>query len=403
MASPTRSDGEGSIYQRHGEGCPPAVDGRRPDHKCGGRWVGVYVSGWRDGKPIRKKVTGTSRANAAAKLRKLIDDLESGSLPSGRTLTVEKWMTYWLEQIVPNRNRPNTARTYRTYVTRYINPLLGHHRLERLTPEHISEAWHHLTTTGCPGKENAKPLSSTSAHQAHVILSRALKVAMERGYVNRNVATYGDAPSIRKHTIEILDRKQAGAVIAAAQGKRNAARYTVAFSLGLRQGEALGMRWPDVDLENGVLTVRHSLSRVVGEGLQLGPTKSDRERVIVLPKPLLAELRAHRAAQLEERLAAGSWWHDGDYVFPKPDGRPIDPKDDWRAWRALLDEAGVQHVRLHAARHTAATMLLAMGVPVKVAMDILGHTKSAMTEGYQQRVDELHEDAADKIAAAWWD
>jgi integrase len=403
VASKNRSDGEGSVYQRHGETCPPAVDGKRPPHRCDGKWIGSYVSGWRDGKPIRKKVSATSKAGATAKLRKLRDDIEGGNLVSGRPLTVEKWMTYWLEEIVPNKNRPNTARTYRTYVTRYIIPLLGHHRLDRLSPEHIEEAWQRLMIEGCPGKDGAKPLSSTSAHQAHVILSRALKVAMARGHVKQNVATYGDAPPVRNQTIEVLDKAQAAAVIAAAHSKRNAARYTVAFSIGLRQGEALGLRWSDVDLERGVLTVRHSMTRVTGVGLRLGPTKSGQERAIVLPPPLLAELKAHRIAQNAERLAAGSWWEDGDWVFAKPDGRPLDGKDDWRLWRSLLDEAGVPHVRLHAARHTAATMLLALGVPVKVASEILGHTKSSITEGYQHRVDELHVAAADKLAAAWWD
>lgn len=392
MASKTRSDGEGSVYY----------------DKSRDRWVGVLVVGWRGDtpetlRPLRKKVSATSRAGAAAKLRKVREDIEGGSLSSGRPLTVEKWLTYWLDEIVAHRNTPNTQRTYRTYVTRYLIPLLGHHRIDRLTPEHLEKAWRTLMTEGCPNKDDAKPLSSTSAHQAHTIMSRALKVAMARGYAKQNVATLVEAPAVRNQAIEILDKDQAGRVIAAARGKRNAARYTVAFSLGLRQGEALGLRWEDVDLERGVLTVRHSLSRVTGDGLRLGPTKSKRERTIVLPKPLLAELKAHRTAQNEERLLAGSMWVDNDHVFATATGLPIDPKDDWRYWTALLKEAEVSHVRLHAARHTAATMLLALGVPVKVAMEILGHTKSSITEGYQHRVDELHIAAADQIAAAWWD
>lgn len=387
MASTKRSDGEGSIY----------YDKSRDRH------VGVLVVGWRDDKPVRRKVSATSRAGAATKLRKLREDIDSGTIVGGKTLTVEKWLTYWLEHIVSAKNTPNTQRTYRTYVTRYIVPLIGHHRLDRLTPEQIHGAWQKLMTEGCPGKENAKPLSSTSAHQAHVILSRALKVAMARGLVTRNAATYGDAPPVRNEAFEVLNEAQARAVLATSRGKRNAARYTVAFSLGLRQGEALALRWSDLDLDARLMQVRHSLSRITGEGLRLGPTKSKRERTIVIPAPLLAELKAHRIAQNAERLAAGSWWEDGDFVFTRMDGRPIDGKDDWRAWRALLDEAGVPHVRLHAARHTAATMLLAQDVPVKVAMEILGHTKSSMTEGYQHRVDELHVAAADRLASAWWD
>lgn len=402
MASKTRSDGEGSLYQRHDETCPPAVDGRRPEHKCKGKWVGVYVSGWRDGKPVRKKVSASSRASAASKLERLKESVRSGDLPTGNALTVEAWLTYWLENIVSEKNRPNTVRTYRTYITRYLIPLLGHHRLDRLTIEHVESAWRRLMTEGMPGKADAKPLSSTSAHQAHVILARAVKIAQRRGLVKQNIVSLAEAPSVRTQEIEILEEAQAKRVIAAAATKRNAARYTVAFSLCLRQGEALALRWRDVDLDAGVIHVRHSLSRVTGAGLQLGPTKSEKgKRTIALPKPLLAELKAHRKAQTAERLAAGSRWVDGDYVFATQTGTPIDPKDDWRYWRDLLSEAGVPHVRLHAARHTGATMLLALGVPQRVVMEILGHSKSSMTENYQKRVDALHVAAADAMAALW--
>jgi len=386
MASTKRSDGEGSIYYEE------ARD----------RWVGVLVVGWRDGKPVRKKVVGKSKAGAASKLRQLREDIMGRRLPAGKSPTVEAWMTYWLREIVANRNKASTAAAYGTYVNRYIVPLLGSHKLDRLTPEHIEAAWRVLETTGCPGKVGAKPLSSTSIHQAHVILSRALTVAMQRGYLTSNAANLMDAPSVRTQAMQVLTKANAQAVVAAARESRNAARWTVAFTLGLRQGEALGLRWSDVDLETGVLTVRHSLGRVKGQGLVLGDVKSRTgERPIVLPKPLLAELKAHRTAQNTERLAAGSWWQDTDHVFANPDGRPIDPKADWTAWRTLLAAAGVHPVRLHAARHTAITMLLAMGVKPQVVKEIAGHAKFSTTEVYIDKVDELHLDAAERMAAFW--
>src|SRR5687767_7902827 len=121
MASKNRSDGEGSVYfDKHRE-----------------KWVGSYVAGWRDGKPVRKKVSANSRAAAASKLNALRREIESGNLPTGRTLTVAEWLTYWLENIVAEKNRPNTVRTYTTYVNRYLIPLLGHHRLDRLSVEHV--------------------------------------------------------------------------------------------------------------------------------------------------------------------------------------------------------------------------------------------------------------------------
>lgn len=386
MASKNRSDGEGSVY----------YDQSRD------RWVGVVVTGWRDGKPIRKKVSAKSQTAAKAKLRELRDKIQTGRLPSGRVPTVREWLTHWLEEIVPEKGRPSTVKTYRTYVTCYLIPLFGDIRLDKLTESTVQAGWRELATIGRPGIEDRKPLSATTVHQAHVIFARSLKVAMQRRHLSENVVSLMDAPAATSEPIEVLTKAQAQRVVETARGVRNAARWTVAFTLGLRQGEALALRWQDIDLDRGVLKVRHSLGRVTGEGLVLGPVKSKTGvRTIALPAPLVAELRAHRAAQNAERIAARNWWTDGDFVFTTREGKPIDLKEDWRTWKALLAKAKVPPVRLHAARHTAITMLLAIGVPPQVVKEIAGHARFSTTEVYVDKVDELHLDAADKMAAFW--
>lgn len=393
MASTKRSDGEGSLYQRHAPECErPTND--RGDSTCKCVWRGALVIGWHDDKPIRKRVTANSRAAAAAKLRKVAEDVQKGQLPHGRIPTVAEWVTYWLENIVTERNRPNTVRTYRTYVERYIVPQIGRHRLDKLTPEHIAAAWKALRADG---------LSPNTIHNVHAALSRSLKVAQQRGKVVANVATLMDAPPRVREDPIVLDKAQARAVLDAAREGRNAARWTVALSLGLRQGEARGLRWSDVDLGAGTLTVRHSLGRVKGKGLVLGPTKSGKPRTIVLPAPLLTELKAHRKTQAAERLSAGNQWHDLDYLFPWTDGRPVDPREDRDHWKSLLTAADVPDVRGHSARHTAATMLLAVGVQIEVVKEILGHSSVSVTEIYQHRVPDLHLDAAERMSATYWD
>lgn len=402
MASTKRSDGDGSIYQRHTDACPPAVNRARPEHKCKGPWVGVLVTGWRDGKPIRKKVSAPSRAGVAFKLRELREAVEKGQLPAGRTPTVGEWVPYWLNEIAARKVRPSTLEGYQTYVDCYIVPLLGDKRLDRLTPEHISKAWEHLLTIGRPGVDNPRPLSSTSAHQAHRILSRALKVAYQRGHVSKNVATMLDAPQPNSAEVVPLTKEDAKRLMETVRGRRNAARWTVALSLGLRQGEALGLRWENVDLDAGTLAVRQSLGRVKGQGLVLGPVKSRAgRRTISLPAQLLADLKTQRLAQNTERIAAGSKWHDLGFVFAREDGRPIDPKFDWMDWKALLSELDIPDAKLHDARHTAGTMLLLMGVPLRTTMEILGHSRITVTQRYQHVVDEMHHDAAEKMDAFW--
>ena len=174
-------------------------------------------------------------------------------------------------------------------------------------------------------------------------------------------------------------------MLAAATGLRNSARWTVALALGLRQSEALALQWKDIDLINNTLSVRRTLQRVAGVGLVFERPKTKRsERTIALPMPLVAALHTHKAAQPGERMLAAHEWHDDDLVFAQPNGRPIDKKKtDYDDWCALLQRAGVRHVRLHDGRHTAATLLLSEDVHPRVVMELLGHSQMR-TDGHLQ-------------------
>jgi integrase len=208
--------------------------------------------------------------------------------------------------------------------------------------------------------------------------------------------------------------------------------------LGLCQGEALGLRWRYVDLDAGSLTVRWQLQRFAwrhgcadphacgkvchrddcpsgctrharscpertGGGLHLTELKSDKSRrTIALPPQLVAALKAHRAAPLHERMTAGPAWRDGDFVWCQPNGRPIGNHADWDEWHALLKAAGIRRVRVHDARHTAATLLLAQGVDQRVVMEILGHSQISMTSKYAHVLPQVMTDAAQRIGRALW-
>jgi len=227
---------------------------------------------------------------------------------------------------------------------------------------------------------------------------------MQRGRVARNVATLVDAPTPRRDEAEPLTKAEARLLLDAVRTLPNGARWSVALALGLRQGEALGLLWDAIDLDAGTLTVRWALQRQTGKGLVLVPPKSKAgRRTIKLPDPLRDALRQHRAQQAEQRLAAGSLWEDGGFVFCQPNGRPLDARRDWKAWKDLLRSAGVRDARLHDARHTAATLLLQQAVPARVAMQILGHSQIQLTLGtYSHVVPELAQEAADRMGAALW-
>jgi integrase len=224
---------------------------RRPNQRSSiyqgqdGWWHGWVTLGIRDdGSPDRRHRMGRTEAEVTRKVRDLERRRDTGSLATpGKGLTVGQWMETWLTTIAPWRTRRSTLKsTYVPKVRNRIIPALGKHRLDRLTPEQVERFYTRLEADG---------LAPATVLQVHRILSRALKVAMQRRYVARNVATLVDAPSASQAEIEPLTPDEAQRIIALASARRNGTRWSVALALGLRQGEALGLRWQHVDLDAG--------------------------------------------------------------------------------------------------------------------------------------------------------
>jgi integrase len=206
--------------------------------------------------------------------------------------------------------------------------------------------------------------------------------------------------------------------------RRNGARWIVALALGLRQGEALGLKWQHVDLDNGVVRIRrnrlrpkyaHGCGGTCGRKAgycperkltraDSGPTKSRvGRRVVGLPEPLTLLLQVHRNAQEAERETARQLWHDDGGVFAKPDAEPLNPNTDYHEWKALIEEAGLPERRLHDARHTAATVLAILAVPTPTVMAIMGWSSAAMAARYQHVIDTVRKGVADQVGGLLWD
>jgi integrase len=319
----------------------------------------------REGRRDRRHVSGARRADVVAKVRELEQQRDAGLAgAAGRPATVGAWLEHWLETIAARKVRASTLEGYRSKVNHRIVPALGHHRLDRLQPEHVEAFYGELLDGG---------LSSSTVLQVHRILLRAFKVAVQRGRVGRNVCTLVDAPSLERAGVEPLTAAEARALLAAAEGLRNGARWSVALALGLRQGEALGLRWDDLDLGAGTVRVRRALQRQKDQGLTRG------------------------AARGRERLAR-AW----------PRVRAADGPAD-RPGRGLEGVDGVAARRRGARRTTArrathrGDAAAAAGVPARVAMQVLGHSQIGLTLGtYSHVVPELAQEAASRMAAALW-
>jgi len=313
----------------------------------------------------------------------LLDDLRRLVRPivgSGRT-TVGQYLRSWLASAGKRNLKASTWRTYDVALRLHIEPSIGHIALVRLTAEHVD--------TMLAGLD----LEPKGQRNVLGFLGRVLDVALDRGHVLRNAARLVQAPRVVRVEPATLTPADARRLMHAVRGDRLEALWIAALGTGLRQGELLGLRWQDVDLDQATLTVTYALVRIDGAyGLDEPKTARSR-RSIALPAFVVAALREHRARQLGERLASGEPTADG-MVFVSPVGRPLNGGWVSHRWRVIATLAGVD-VTMHGLRHANATILRDRGIPEDVRMSRLGHTTVGMARRYGHATE-----APDRAAAA---
>lgn len=333
-----RVKGEGSVYQR----------------KSDGRWFyAVDLGGYGTGKARdRRTVSARTLKELRPKMAALDEQVRAGINADGST-TLAWWMTWWLEEIAPGTAKsPQTRRTYRGYIDNWITPHLGKHRLDRLRPDHIRGLYKTMRDDG---------RSPATIRQTHAILAKALKVAEQDGKILRSPARAVTPPGGDRGSHGKLTLAEARRVLTVLAGRPDRARWYAALLLGVRQGEALGLAWDDIDEAAGVIHIRQAQKRQDG-ALVLGPVKSQASRRVL---PLLPEVAA--ALRDVPRTGPLVWG-------------PRDNKADWKDWQALLAAAGVDRRPLHAARATTGSILSDLGVPPKIIAEILGHAQTSTTE-----------------------
>jgi integrase len=340
--------GEGSVYE----------------DKTRGGYVGAINIALEGQPPRRRKVTGATKTEVRKKLRALAVARDNGTLPVGPSITTGAWLTFWLDDILPGTVTAGTEAMYRQVVKDWITPHVGGIRLDRLTPEHVVAMMRALERKG---------LSVTTQKKARTVLRRALTIAERYGRVTRNAAGLTDAPKLPAAKLDdSLTLEEARTVLRAAAGDRLEALAHLVLTAGIRQGEALELRWPDVDFDSSEILVR-------------GTKTETSWRKVLLPHATTTLLREHRARQIHERLAARTW-EDPDLCFATTIGTRIHRRNALRWWHDLLATAGVPRRRFHATRHTAATLMLNNGVPLEVVSKTLGHAGLAITADIYARV-----------------
>lgn len=230
------------------------------------------------------------------------------------------------------------------------------------------------------------------------LLRAALQNAVDEDLISRNVAKRMKPPKGADRKVTPWDAQEAKTFLKAVEDHRLYGLWAVGLGIGLRKGEALGLRWRDVDLEGGYVDIRQTLHRVDGE-LRLDEVKTESSAASVpLPKPLIAILRRHKRMQSAERLAAGEEWEDHDLVFTTQLGRPLEPRNVNRSFGALCKEAGVRPIRMHDLRHSCATLLFTLGVDAATVQRILRHSSISVTTGtYVEVLNSVQHEAVSKL------
>lgn len=334
----------------------------------------------------RKKFRFKTKQEAVRKKNEALREIEQGTIATGSQRRLGEYLEDWLENTHKSKLRLGTYINYKKLVG-YVVAELGNVWLQKLTPQQVQKFYSKKLDGG---------LSSKVVHEIHGVLHLALKNAVRWGLVPRNVCDLVTAPRIVSREVVPLTMEQARILMNHVKGHRLEMLLAMAVVTGMRRGELLALRWSNIDFERGHLLVLHSVDFIAGHGFVEGKPKTTAgKRVVSLPVFLLEMLKQHRTQQLEEQAAIADWV-DNDLVFPNLKGGYLSPNHMVEAFRKLLEEAGLPRLRFHDLRHSAATILLARGVNIKVVSELLGHSDIVITlRTYGHLLPSMQDDAVD--------
>ncbi|PFK49394.1 site-specific integrase [Bacillus thuringiensis] len=340
------------------------------------------------GKRKQKKKRGfITKKEAENALTKLLSEVHTGTYVEPSKLLYGEYLENWFNT-KKHSVGIQTANVLKGYLNSRIIPSLGNIKLAKLTSLHMQNYVNSLRNEG---------LKRGTIEKIIKIIRNSLEHAIDLELISKNVAVKTKLPKADKEELTVWNEQEVQLFLKVTQDSRYSIVFHMALVTGMRQGELLGVRWKDVDLEKGHLIISQTLSHDGKTFLLGGKTKSSL-RKILLPASTVAKLKKHRAVVLKEKLSQGEEYQDNDLVMCTPSGMPINPANIRRSLNALIKKAAVPKIRFHDLRHTHATLLLAKGVNVKVISERLGHSNIKITlDTYSHVLPTMQEHAVNKI------
>ncbi|RQD72687.1 MAG: site-specific integrase [Tindallia sp. MSAO_Bac2] len=354
--------------------------------------VRVYMGLDSEGKRIyhNKTIHGNSK-DAEKYKNKVMRDRDMGDYVKPSKELLGPFLDKWLEISVKPRVAASTYKGYKDYIKAYLKPSLGNKSISKLDPLEIQEVYNNMIKRG---------LAPRTVGYAHGVLRSALKQAVKWNLIAKNPTELVDLPKKRKKEIQPLTPEEAARFMTYTVYSSWKAFFSLLLASGMRPGEALGLKWEDIDFEKGRVHIQRAFSKVNDEWLLEVPKTTQSRRSIPIPPGVIEDLEEHRLGQEEVKLKAENY-NDYGLVFAGKNGDPPDYRNIYRRhFKPLLKDAGLPDIRLYDLRHTCATILLAAGENPKIVSERLGHASITLTlDIYSHVLPDMQDQATAKLEA----
>ena len=399
-----------------GEGCIS----KRKD----GTWQGYVTVGYDTEKkrPKRKYFSGKNRKEIQEKINALAGQVQRGDYKEVEKIKVADWFHVWIEEYQKSSLRPTTWESYKMQIDKHILPAIGHLQLSQLQTYHLQTLYNDKQKDGARLDNKPGPLSPRSIRYIHMICHAALEQAKKEGRLSINPADAVKLPADPRKEMRFFDSEQVKAFLSEAKETKHFAAYFLVLNTGIRRGELLGLRWRDIDLKAGTISINQSLVRVNG-GLKFQEPKTKlSKRTIGISSAVIEELKRHRKKQSDQMKEAGDSYNSKDnLVICNELGQPICPRAFIRHFERVIDrynrridekakkenlkdadklKAKIPKINFHGLRHTFATLCLEQGTDPRTIQEALGHHKVAFTlDIYSGVTNKMRQEATEKIGS----
>ena len=361
-------------------------------------WQGRYTEGYDacTGKQIQRSITGKTQKEVAQKLRQITAEIDAKTYVAPCKLSVAEWMAVWAQDYLVGI-KASTAYLYKRTIELYIEPHLGHIRLDTLNAHTVQHFYNELAK---PSKPEVAPLSAKSIKNIHGVLHKALKQAVLTGYLRTNPSEACILPRIIRKEMRPLEEDQVAVFLREVQGHPHEYLYKIALFTGLREGELLGLMWDCVDFEKGTILINKQLRRSQRKGgtYYFSPPKNNKSRTITPAPYVMKLLQAQKVQQAEQRLMAGPAWEASGLVFTNEFGRYVSYRAIFDSFKRIVKRIGLPDARIHDLRHTYAVNCIRAGDDIKTVQSNLGHATAAFTlDVYGHFTDDMRSVSAQRM------